>query len=86
MRAKQPEENCCTWRIFHETTPSDSFFRGGKTTVGPLLLGSDELRALRGEVDTAVYTTTRREVSLRGEDFSAATRLVDAILEARQAA
>jgi transcription-repair coupling factor (superfamily II helicase) len=61
-------------------------FRGGKTTVGPLLLGSDELRALRGEVDTAVYTTTRREVSLRGEDFSAATRLVDAILEARQAA
>ena len=61
-------------------------FRGGKTTVGPLLLGSDELRALRSEVDTAVYTTTRREVSLRGEDFSAATRLVDAILEARQAA
>jgi transcription-repair coupling factor (superfamily II helicase) len=61
-------------------------FRGGKTTVGPLLLGSDELRALRGEVDTAVYTTTRREVSLRGEDFSAAARLVDAILEARQAA
>ena len=61
-------------------------FRGGKTTVGPLLLGSDELRALRSEVDTAVYTTTRREVSLRGEDFSAATRLVDAILDARQAA
>jgi transcription-repair coupling factor (superfamily II helicase) len=61
-------------------------FRGGKTTVGPLLLGSEELRALRSEVDTAVYTTTRREVSLRGEDFSAATRLVDAILEARQAA
>jgi hypothetical protein len=61
-------------------------FRGGKTTVGPLLLGSDELRALRSEVDTAVYTTTRREVSLRGEDFSAATRLVDAILDARRAA
>jgi transcription-repair coupling factor (superfamily II helicase) len=61
-------------------------FRGGKTTVGPLLLGSDELRALRSEVDTAVYTTTRREVSLRGEDFTAATRLVDDILDARQAA
>jgi transcription-repair coupling factor (superfamily II helicase) len=61
-------------------------FRGGKTTVGPLLLGSDELRALRSELDTAVYTTARREVSLRDADFSAATRLVDAILDARQAA
>jgi transcription-repair coupling factor (superfamily II helicase) len=61
-------------------------FRGGKATVGPLLLGSDELRALRSELDTAVYTTARREVSLRDEDFSAAVRLVDAILDARQAA
>ena len=61
-------------------------FRGGKTTVGPLLLGSDELRALRAEVDTAVYTSARREVSLRDEDFSGATRLVAAILGARQAA
>ena len=61
-------------------------FRGGKTTVGPLLLGSDELRALRSELDTAVYTTARKEVSLRGEEFSAAGRLVDAILDARQAA
>ena len=61
-------------------------FRGGKTTVGPLLLGSDELRALRAEVDTAVYTSARREVSLRDENFSGATRLVAAILDARQAA
>jgi transcription-repair coupling factor (superfamily II helicase) len=61
-------------------------FRGGKTTVGPLLLGSDELRALRAEVDTAVYTSARREVSLRDENFSGATRLVAAILGARQAA
>ena len=61
-------------------------FRGGKTTVGPLLLGSDELRALRAEVDTAVYTSARREVSLRDENFSGATRLVAAILSARQAA
>jgi len=61
-------------------------FRGGKTTVGPLLLGSDELRALRAEVDTAVYTSARREVSLRDENFSGATRLVAAILCARQAA
>src|SRR6059036_2064644 len=31
IRAKQPEENCCTWRIFHETTPSDSLFRGARS-------------------------------------------------------
>jgi transcription-repair coupling factor (superfamily II helicase) len=61
-------------------------FRGGKSTVGPLLLGSGELRALRGEVDTAVYTSARREVSLRSEGFAAAVRLVDAILGARRAA
>jgi transcription-repair coupling factor (superfamily II helicase) len=61
-------------------------FRGGKTTVGPLLLGSEELRTIRSQLDTAVYVTARREVSLRDEDFSAATRLVDAILDARQAA
>jgi transcription-repair coupling factor (superfamily II helicase) len=61
-------------------------FRGGRAAVGPLLLGSDELRALRGEVGTAVYTTARREVSLRHEEFGEALRLVDAILEARRAA
>jgi transcription-repair coupling factor (superfamily II helicase) len=61
-------------------------FRGGKATVGPLLLGAGELRALRGEVDTAVYTTARREVSLRSDEFSSAVRLVDAILDARRAA
>jgi transcription-repair coupling factor (superfamily II helicase) len=61
-------------------------FRGGRATVGPVLLGSGELRALRGRVDTAVYTTDRREVSLRGDAFGGALRLVDAMLEARQAA
>jgi transcription-repair coupling factor (superfamily II helicase) len=61
-------------------------FRGGRATVGPLLLGSGELRAVRGEVDTAVYTSARREVSLRSSKFSAAVRLVDAIVGARQAA
>ena len=61
-------------------------FRGGRVTVGPLLLGSGELRALRRDVDTAVYTTARREVSLRREDFGEALRLVDAILDARRAA
>jgi len=61
-------------------------FRGGKATVGPLLLGSAELRALRGELDTAVYTSARREISLRSDEFSSAVQLVDAILGARRAA
>ena len=61
-------------------------FRGGRSTVGPVSLGSGELRALRGRVDTAVYTTARREVSLRDEEFDGALRLVDAMLETRQAA
>jgi transcription-repair coupling factor (superfamily II helicase) len=61
-------------------------FRGGRATVGPLELASGELRALRGRIDTAVYTTSRREVSLRNEEFGAALRLVDAMLETRQAA
>ncbi|TML50964.1 MAG: transcription-repair coupling factor [Actinobacteria bacterium] len=61
-------------------------FRGGRVTVGPVELGSGELRALRGRVDTAVYTTARREVSLRDEEFDGALRLVDAMLETRQAA
>ena len=44
------------------------------------------LRALRGRVATAVYTSARREASLRNEEFTAALRLVDAMLESRHAA
>ena len=33
--------------------------------VGPVVLGSGELRELRGRVDTAVYSTAKREVSFR---------------------
>jgi transcription-repair coupling factor (superfamily II helicase) len=61
-------------------------FRGGRATVGPLVLGSDELKGLRSRIDTAVYTTARREVSLRDGELGGAIRLVDAILQARQAA
>ena len=61
-------------------------FRGGKASVGQMVLGSEELRDLRRRVDTAVYTTANREVSLREEGFPQALRLVDAILAARQAA
>ena len=61
-------------------------FRGGRATVGPLVLGSEELKELRSDVDTAVYMTSKREVSLRDGEFSSALRLVDAIVRARQAA
>jgi transcription-repair coupling factor (superfamily II helicase) len=61
-------------------------FRGGKITVGPLVLGSDELRELRERAATAVYTTGKHEVAMRQEDFRSALGLVDAIVEARQAA
>jgi transcription-repair coupling factor (superfamily II helicase) len=61
-------------------------FRGGRASVGPLVLGSGELRELRSRVDTAIYTSANREVTLRNEEFSGALRLVDAILGARQAA
>ncbi len=61
-------------------------FRGGRATVGPLVLGSGELRELRRRIDTAIYTSARKEVSLRDDVFSGAVRLVDAILEGRRAA
>jgi transcription-repair coupling factor (superfamily II helicase) len=61
-------------------------FRGGKATVGQLVLGSDELRSLRSRVDTAVYTIANREISLRKPEFKEAVGLVDAILEVRRAA
>jgi len=61
-------------------------FRGGRATVGPLVLGSSELRALRDVSDTAVYTSSKREVSLRTEGLEGAIGLVGAIVDARRAA
>lgn len=61
-------------------------YRGGRATVGPLALGSDELRALRGLADTLVYTQAKREVSLRTDDLKGALGLADAIVAARSAA
>ncbi|MEX1357546.1 MAG: TRCF domain-containing protein, partial [Gaiellaceae bacterium] len=61
-------------------------FRGGRATVGPLVLGSQELRRLRERVDTAVYASAQREIWLRDGELAGALRLVDAILDARQAA
>ena len=61
-------------------------FKGGRSTVGPLHLGSEDLRALRARVDTAIYASARNEVSVKHEAFPEALQLVDAILETRQAA
>src|SRR5207302_10601230 len=60
-------------------------FRGGKATVGKLVLGSGELKELRDRIHPAVHSVGMSEVSLRSDDgFPQAVRLVDAILEARQ--
>ena len=61
-------------------------FRNGRVTVGPVVIGSGELRALRSLVDTAVYSSGQREVTLRVDELEGAARLVDAMLEARTAA
>ena len=61
-------------------------YRGGRAAIGPLVLGSGELRDLRNRIATAIYSTGNREVTLRTDEFQGATRLVDAILDARQAA
>ncbi|HEY7692311.1 MAG TPA: transcription-repair coupling factor [Gaiellaceae bacterium] len=60
-------------------------YRGGRITVGPLVLGSEELRELRDRAATAIYTTGKHEVAMRQDDFREALRLVDAIVEARAA-
>ena len=61
-------------------------FRGGRVTVGPIVIGSGELHTLRELVDTAVYSTAQREVSLRDDALEGAIRLVDAMIAARNAA
>ncbi len=61
-------------------------FRGGRVSVGPLVLGSDEVRTLRSEVGTAVYSAGNHEVTLRSDSFGSALVLADAILALRRAA
>jgi hypothetical protein len=51
-----------------------------------MVLGSTELRLLRAQVDTAVYSTANREITLRSDSFEGAASLIDAIFAARQAA
>jgi len=61
-------------------------YRGGRATIGPLAMASGEVRVLIGSLPTAVYSTQKREVSLRVETLEEALRLPDAIVHARQAA
>jgi transcription-repair coupling factor (superfamily II helicase) len=61
-------------------------YRGGRASVGPLALGSSEVRALRAVSDTAVYSTAKREVSQRVAGLEEALGLAAAIVEARLAA
>ena len=61
-------------------------FRGGRVTVGPLALGSAEVRELVGRAPTLVYSTQKHEISLRVETLRTALELPDAIVRARQAA
>jgi transcription-repair coupling factor (superfamily II helicase) len=59
-------------------------FRGGRVTVGPVSLAASELRALRARVETAVYSSDRREVALRADGLEGALALADAIVAARR--
>ena len=61
-------------------------FRGGRATVGPLAFGSEEVRALRALVDAAVYSTAKREVSVRADELGDALGLAAAIVQVRRAA
>jgi transcription-repair coupling factor (superfamily II helicase) len=60
--------------------------RGGRATIGPVALGSSEVRALRGLVETAVYASARREVTVRADGLDSALELAAAIVDARRAA
>ena len=60
-------------------------YRDGRVSVGPLVLGSGELRELRNSVATAVYSSSKRELTLRASTFAAARELLVAILAARRA-
>jgi hypothetical protein len=54
--------------------------------VGPLVLGSAELRELRASAPIAVYSSAKRELAQRVDGFPEAVGLVDAILDLRLSA
>jgi transcription-repair coupling factor (superfamily II helicase) len=66
--------------------------RGGRLAVGPLTLGSSEVRELRARAPRAVYSVSRRELSCRLEprpgeraDMRQGLEILAAILDARRA-
>ena len=66
-------------------------FRGGRLTVGPLQLGSADVRALKQRVPDALYTVAKREVSCRLESsvggglaMRQVAEILAAILESRR--
>jgi transcription-repair coupling factor (superfamily II helicase) len=61
-------------------------FRNGRLTVGPLLLGAEDVREIRESVASAVYATEKRELSLRSDEFRGGLPALAAILDVRQAA
>jgi hypothetical protein len=61
-------------------------FRNGKLTVGPVLLGAEDVRDIRSAVASAAYVTDRRELSMRSEGFREGLPLLAAILDVRRAA
>ncbi|MFQ5426877.1 MAG: TRCF domain-containing protein, partial [Gaiellales bacterium] len=56
-------------------------YRDGRVAVGPLVLGSSDLKGLRSHADTAVYRSAQREVTLRVASLGEALALLAAILE-----
>ncbi len=60
--------------------------RGGRAAIGPVALGSPEVRRLRALVDTAVYTSAKREVTVRTDGLEGALQLAAAIVDALRAA
>jgi transcription-repair coupling factor (superfamily II helicase) len=63
--------------------------RGNRATIGKLVMGPSELRAVRNEFGGASYVSAAREVALRLSKPGAVKEvldLVDAIVSARRAA
>ncbi|MFN0153989.1 MAG: transcription-repair coupling factor [Gaiella sp.] len=61
-------------------------FRAGRLAIGPVPLSGDDLRSLRRQVETAVYSATTREISLRTDTLASVTTIADAIVALRRGA
>ncbi len=64
-------------------------FKAGRLTVSPLELDAAQARALRDEVEGAVYESLKRTLRVRVPEevedrFAAVVRIADAVLKARE--